>query len=187
MTDNQMPIPEEALIAAKRALDLPLIVVICGSTRFMDEMLDEARLLTWASHIVIKPDCDMKQPHPLWADPVHAERGKRRLDELHRAKIRLADEVVVVGDYVGDSTQAEIEYARSLGKPVRFTHPEVDPDADGAAASATEHLYLSTGCLHGEHAYCQGMTGQQGAKRPGQCKFCAARCTCPCHGGEAAS
>jgi hypothetical protein len=35
--------------------------------------------------------------------------------------------VLVVGDYVGDSTRAEIAYARSLGKPVRFTHPEVDP------------------------------------------------------------
>ena len=31
--------------------------------------------------------------------------------------------------YIGDSTRAEIAYARSLGKPVRFTHPEVDPDA----------------------------------------------------------
>ncbi|MEV4808101.1 hypothetical protein AB0K18_49650 [Nonomuraea sp. NPDC049421] len=51
-----------------------------------------------------------------------------RLDDLHRAKIRLADEVLVVGDYIGDSTRAEIAYARSLGKPVRFTHPEVDLD-----------------------------------------------------------
>ena len=34
-----------------------------------------------------------------------------------------------MGDYIGDSTRAEITYARSLGKPVRFTHPEVDPDA----------------------------------------------------------
>ncbi|MET8746363.1 hypothetical protein [Streptomyces sp. NPDC004728] len=44
-----------------------------------------------------------------------------------------------------------------------------------------EHVYLSTGCLHGEHAYCQSMTGQQGEKRPGRCKFCDARCTCSCH------
>ncbi|MGQ5639917.1 MULTISPECIES: hypothetical protein [unclassified Streptomyces] len=54
---------------------------------------------------------------------------KVRLDDLHPAKIRLADEVLVVGDYVGDSARAEIAYARSLSKPVRFTHPEVDPDA----------------------------------------------------------
>ena len=53
----------------------------------------------------------------------------------------------------------------------------VDSDAEPAT-----HVYLSTGCLHGEHAYCQSMTGQQGEKRPGRCKFCDARCTCPCHG-----
>lgn len=44
-----------------------------------------------------------------------------------------------------------------------------------------EHRYLSTGCLHGEHAYCQAMTGQQGEKRPGRCKFCDAQCVCDCH------
>lgn len=56
-------------------------------------------------------------------------RGGGRPVDLHRAKIRLADEVLVVGGHVGDSTRAEIAYARSLGRPVRFTHPEVDPDA----------------------------------------------------------
>ena len=71
----------------------------------------------------------MKSPHELWSDPVEAEELKVRLDDLHRAKIRLADEVLVVGDYIGDSTRAEIAYARSLAKPVRFTHPEVDPGA----------------------------------------------------------
>ena len=78
---------------------------------------------------VVKPGCDMKSPHELWSDPVEAEALKVRLGDLHRAKIRLADEVLAVGDYIGDSTRAEIAYARSLGKPVRFTHPEVDPDA----------------------------------------------------------
>lgn len=34
-----------------------------------------------------------------------------------------------VGDYIADSTRTEIAYARSLGKPMRFTHPEVAPDA----------------------------------------------------------
>ncbi|MCX4792544.1 hypothetical protein OG369_42985 [Streptomyces sp. NBC_01221] len=56
--------------------------------------------------------------------------------------------------------------------------PDVDPSAP--------HEYLSTGCLHGEHAYCQSMTGQQGEKRPAECKFCRARCTCSCHAEGAA-
>lgn len=47
------------------------------------------------------------------------------------------------------------------------------------------HIYLSTGCWHGDHAYCQAMTGLNGAKRPGECKKCAAKCVCGCHTAEA--
>jgi hypothetical protein len=36
---------------------------------------------------------------------------------------------VLVGDYIEDNTRAEITYPRSLGKHVRFKHPEVDPYA----------------------------------------------------------
>ncbi|WP_045558154.1 hypothetical protein [Streptomyces sp. FxanaA7] len=121
--------PEEQLADAKLLLRLPRIVAICGSTRFMAEMNEADLRETTAGRIVVKPGCDMKAPHELWSDPVEAEALKVRLDELHRAKIRLADEVLVVGAYIGHSTRAEIAYARSLGKPVRFTHPEVDPAA----------------------------------------------------------
>ncbi len=132
MTTTDRLAHEDQLAAAKYALSLPPIVVICGSTRFMAEMADCDRLLTAAGKIVVKPGCNMKEPHPLWADSVEAEALKVRLDALHRAKIRLADDVLVVGDYIGDSTRAEIAYARSLGKPVRFTHPHVDPNAEAA-------------------------------------------------------
>ena len=44
------------------------------------------------------------------------------------------------------------------------------------------HIYLSTGCLHGRHDYCQGKTTGDGtAKAPGRCKFCTAKCICVCH------
>ncbi|MEW2314005.1 hypothetical protein [Streptomyces bauhiniae] len=129
MSDPQPLTPEEQLADAKALLSLPRIVVICGSTRFMAEMTEADLRETVAGRIVVKPGCDMKAPHALWSDPVEAEALKVRLDDLHRAKIRLADEVLVVGDYIGDSTRAEIAYARSLGRPVRFTHPEVDPKA----------------------------------------------------------
>jgi hypothetical protein len=47
---------------------------------------------------------------------------KVRLDELHKRKIDLADEVLIlnVGGYLGESTRSELAYARYLGKPVRF-------------------------------------------------------------------
>jgi nucleoside 2-deoxyribosyltransferase len=127
MSDPQLLTPEEKLADGKALLGIPTIVVICGSTRFMAEMAEVDLRETAAGKIVVKPGCDMKQPHPLWADPAEAEALKVRLDGLHRAKIRIADEVLVVGDYIGDSTRAEIGYARELGKPVRFTHSEVDP------------------------------------------------------------
>ncbi|MGW9453981.1 hypothetical protein [Streptomyces sp. NPDC055632] len=121
--------PEEKLAAVKKLLSLPRIVVICGSTRFMTEMSEADLRETKAGKIVVKLGIDMKSRHELWSDPAQAAALKVRLDDLHRAKIRLADEVLIVGDYIGDSTRAEITYARSLGKPVRFTRPEVDPDA----------------------------------------------------------
>lgn len=52
-------------------------------------------------------------------------------------------------------------------------HPDEIVEATGA------HVYLSTGCLHGKHGYCQS-TGE-GRKVPAECKFCAAPCICPCH------
>jgi hypothetical protein len=42
-------------------------------------------------------------------------------------------------------------------------------------------VYLSTGCLHDRHDYCQNRTGQAGAKQPATCKFCDATCICHCH------
>lgn len=104
------------------------IVAICGSTRFMAEMVEANLNETADGKIVLAPGCNMKEPHPRWSDPLEAERLKGRLDQLHRAKIRMADEVLVVGDYIGSSTTAEIRYARALGKSIRFTHPEVDPE-----------------------------------------------------------
>ncbi|NUP46180.1 MAG: hypothetical protein HOW97_02530 [Catenulispora sp.] len=119
---------DEKLADAKKRLNIPRIVVICGSTRFWQEMADAAWNETVVGRIVVKPDVDMKRPGAVYTD---AQAVKTDLDELHRAKIRLADEVLIVnpGGYVGQSTTAEIAYARELGKPVRFTHPEADPAA----------------------------------------------------------
>lgn len=100
----------------------PLVVCLCGSTRFMAEMAEANLELTAAGHIVLAPGCDLKQPHPLWDNDSKLAALKSRLDALHRAKIEWADEVVIVTDhsgYVGASTQAEIAYAEQLGKPVR--------------------------------------------------------------------
>ena len=50
---------------------------------------------------------------------------KLKLAELHRRKIDLANEILVltVGGYIGNSTRAEIEYALANGKSVRWLEP----------------------------------------------------------------
>lgn len=53
--------------------------------------------------------------------------------------------------------------------------------ADEAQQQPAAHVYLSTGCLHGQHGYCSNVDGIAGLKKPAQCKFCAAPCVCPCH------
>ncbi|MFI8233829.1 hypothetical protein ACIGDI_33885 [Streptomyces sp. NPDC085900] len=92
----------------------PTIVVLCGSTRFWDALAEANAYETAAGRIVLAPGCDMKRPHPLWADSQQADRIKAVLDDLHLRKIDLADEVLVVnpGGYIGDSTRREIAYAQ---------------------------------------------------------------------------
>ena len=62
-------------------------------------------------------------------EPYTAEDPGREGQVRGASASEIANSGALVGDYIGDSTRAEIAYARSLGKPVRFTHPEVDPDA----------------------------------------------------------
>jgi hypothetical protein len=81
-----------------------------------------------------------------------------------------------------------------------ITEMETDPAARRWAARLREalahqerpagHVYLSTGCLHGDtilpdgrtgHEYCASPTGNAGTKAPACCKVCAALCLCPCH------
>ncbi|WP_329428764.1 hypothetical protein [Streptomyces sp. NBC_01268] len=45
-----------------------------------------------------------------------------------------------VGDYIGDSTRSEIDDARALGKPVRYTHPAVAPYGTPAATKTGAEL-----------------------------------------------
>ena len=44
------------------------------------------------------------------------------MDDMHKRKIDMADEIFVVNvdGYIGNSTKSEIEYAKSKGLPIRY-------------------------------------------------------------------
>ena len=58
-------------------------------------------------------------------DEVWTESTKEMLDDMHKSKIDMADEIFVinVGGYIGSSTRSEIEYATATGKPVNYLEP----------------------------------------------------------------
>jgi hypothetical protein len=110
------------LAAAKQRLKLPTVVCLCGSTRFMDAFRQANLRETLAGRIVLSVGCDTKSDEML---SITAEQ-KVALDALHKRKIDLADEILVVSDetgYFGASTRSEIEYAKMTGKEVRWEEP----------------------------------------------------------------
>jgi hypothetical protein len=103
----------------------PRVVCLCGSTRFYDAFQEANYDLTMQGAIVLSVGFypHSKAEHGHGEGVGHDSAEKVALDELHKRKIDLADEVLVVSDesgYFGESTYGEIRYARSLGKPVRF-------------------------------------------------------------------
>jgi hypothetical protein len=102
----------------------PRIVCLCGSTRFSAAFREANLRETLAGRIVLTIGCDMRSDVELFSDKSEWELReiKDDLDILHLQKIRLADEILVlnVGGYVGESTRREIEYAREIGKKVRW-------------------------------------------------------------------
>ena len=73
------------------------VITLFGSTKFKEQYLEAQKRLT-------------------------LEGTKAMLDDMHKRKIDMADEIFVinVGGYVGESTRSEIEYAMSNGIDVRY-------------------------------------------------------------------
>jgi len=105
----------------------PKIVCLCGSTKFK-EAFDEANYQeTMAGNIILSVGFYMHACGNKHGEGVGATvEQKMKLDELHKRKIDLCDEILVlnVGGYIGDSTKSEIAYAQTSGKDVRWLEPQ---------------------------------------------------------------
>lgn len=99
----------------------PLIVCLCGSTRFMETFHEAARRETLKGKIVLTVS-DIFRYNKVTDAQLNDRKLKRMLDELHLRKIDLADEVLVlnVGGYIGESTRNEIAYAIKTGKVIHY-------------------------------------------------------------------
>lgn len=94
------------------------IITLCGSTKFKDEFFEAQKFLTLQGYIVISVGLfGHTGDNEVWS-----EGTKEMLDDMHKRKIDLADEIFVInkGGYIGQSTKSEIEYAILHGKKVSY-------------------------------------------------------------------
>ena len=94
------------------------VITLCGSTKFKDAFMEAQKRLTLEGNIVISVGMFGHSGD----DEVWTEGTKAMLDDMHKRKIDMADEIYVinVGGYIGESTKSEISYALKTGKAVRY-------------------------------------------------------------------
>lgn len=92
------------------------VITLCGSTRFKDAFVREQKRLTLEGNIVISVGCFGH------SGDVFTDEQKMMLDDMHKRKIDMADEIFVINEngYVGESTKSEIEYAILTGKSIKY-------------------------------------------------------------------
>ena len=101
------------------------VITLCGSTRFKDEFMEAQKRLTLEGNIVISVGLfGHSGDIEVWEnmDEGTLTKTKDMLDDMHKRKIDMADEIFVinVGGYIGSSTRSEIDYAVAVGKPVHY-------------------------------------------------------------------
>lgn len=93
------------------------VIALCGSTKFKDKFLEVEKKLTLEGNIVLGLSFySHSDGIQLYQEQISL------LKELHKQKIEMSDEMFVINvdNYIGDSTKEEIEYAKKLGKEIRY-------------------------------------------------------------------
>ncbi len=118
------------------------VITLCGSTRFKEQFLEAQKRLTLEGNIVISVGLfGHSGDEEVWAEGI-----KEMLDDMHKRKIEMADAIYVinVGGYIGSSTRSEIEYAKALGKDVRY----LEADRPDIPAETVRDMAEMLGCGH---------------------------------------
>ena len=93
------------------------IITLCGSIKFKDEFMKIQEKLILDGNIVFTPNFF----NNVRKEDID-EKMKKMLDEMHKQKIDMSDEIYIInlGGYIGESTKTEIEYAKTKGKNISY-------------------------------------------------------------------
>ncbi len=108
------------------------VITLCGSTRFKDAFMEAQKRLTLEGYIVISVGLfGHSGDKEVWdgMDEGTLSKTKEMLDDMHKRKIDMADEIYVINvdGYIGESTRSEITYAKEQGKGINYL---VIPESD---------------------------------------------------------
>ena len=86
------------------------IITLCGSLKFKKEMMETAEKMALEGNCILTP------VYPVLENYERTDEQLKKLKEEHFKRIELADAILVVNvnNYIGDSTNLEIEYAKKL-------------------------------------------------------------------------
>ena len=92
------------------------IITLCGSLEFQKEMMKVAEKVALDGYCVLTP------VYPVLENMERTEEQLIKLKEAHFKRIELSDAILVVdiNNYIGNSTNLEIDYAKKLGKEIIY-------------------------------------------------------------------
>ena len=93
-----------------------MIITICGSLKFQQEMVIIAQKMTFLGHCVITPIFQIS------SNSKYTDEQLQKLKMAHLRKIEISDAILVVNinNYIGESTRLEIEYAKEHSKQILY-------------------------------------------------------------------
>lgn len=92
------------------------IITLCGSLKFQKEMM------IVAEKMALEGNCILTPVYPTLDNIERTEEQLIKLKEAHFKRIELSDAILVVNvnNYIGNSTNLEIEYAKKLEKEIIY-------------------------------------------------------------------
>ena len=88
------------------------VITLCGSLKFQKEMMTTAEQMALEGYCILTPVYSVSE------DIERTKEQLKKLKEAHFKRIELSDAILVVNvnNYIGNSTNLEIEYAKKVGK-----------------------------------------------------------------------
>lgn len=122
LTNVIWKIDKEVIINFGKDTNRRKIITLCGSTRFKDDFERVEKELTSQGNIVLTPSIYSQYYNADDTNMIDIIESLTMLADIHRSKIDMSDEIFIINKngYIGSSTRNEIEYAKTIGKAIRY-------------------------------------------------------------------